>query len=494
MNEITGRPSCINYRDISTPHPIHFNEDEVNETSARRTNTKRRKSSENPRGKGKATEPQRSRQILGISKLARTPLFTSLSTTTYFSHRIALNVLTHEILNRLFCAAVVDMKWNTIQDIIREIDGRLQQWRGSLPDELQFPFNGNEEEDDNWRERKGLAMTYHTARMILHRPALCRMDGRIQNESSESQQFNRDAVANCVESARGSIETIGPPDDPTEIYLIQPWWEVLHHLCQAASILMLEISFCASHIPQEVSEILQDAKNAVHWLRAMSRQSIPSYKAWQTHDRTLRLVATKINADLSDMPTEAEVPPGWQSPSMRYPTTSYRDEHISDSNQNLTQQQSQNLAATSAWVQRAFVQSAAAHPETNYMTTEFPDQPNYFQPGFQPNLWDPFTNFDSPGFPWYPEQANYLGDQSQEMQGVTNMDQYQPYSTGLTPTGQGMGGQNPGDTGHISQLDESMNQSGEHNYQDVNESYPTEGSYSQQQWHSRGGDSRGAGS
>lgn len=495
LNEITGRPCCISYRDISAPHPVNYSEEELFTLDKSRTGdslhstTKRRH--KDGKGKGKGPEIQHSREMFGLSTVVNSPsVFTKFTTTTYFIHRTALNVLTNEVLNRLFCAAVVKIKWNEVQDIIREIDGRLQKWKSNLPDELRFALNESEEEDGHRYQKKGLAVMYHSARMILNRPALCRMEGRIKNESSASQKFNRDAVTKCVDSARALLATIGKPADPTKLYLIPPCWEILPHLCQAVSILMLEISFCAHHIKNEAHEILQDAKDAIQWLRVLSRLSIHARQAWQMHDQALRLVAINIGGDISDMSTEAELPPGWDQQSSKNFDPPTRQETVPEFDRfrdRLSGIQAQNLAATSAWVESSLFQSAAApQPEMGqmYASNQYSNQPNFSQGRFEPGIMDPYSIFDSPGFPWYGQQPSFV-DPRREMQWEpeANLDTtYQPYDSGEMR----MPSHLEEDTTHPSQLQENPNvQNTDHGYQE--EQYPTEESY-RQQWQQGGGD------
>ncbi|KAG9228482.1 hypothetical protein BJ875DRAFT_477371 [Amylocarpus encephaloides] len=54
------------------------------------------------------------------------------------------------------------------------------------------------------------------------------------------------------------------------LYAIRPWWNTLHYLCEALSILLLEIVFRNQHMPSEVAHILEDAKRGINWLSMMS--------------------------------------------------------------------------------------------------------------------------------------------------------------------------------------------------------------------------------
>lgn len=92
--------------------------------------------------------------------------------------------------------------------------------------------------DPHIPQRLGLAILFHSARMILCRPCLCRFEGRILNQSTKSKDFNQQAVSTCVHSARTMISLLSWTASPIQrIYSIPPWWHTLHYLCEALSAL-----------------------------------------------------------------------------------------------------------------------------------------------------------------------------------------------------------------------------------------------------------------
>jgi hypothetical protein len=105
-----------------------------------------------------------------------------------------------------------------------------------------------------------------------------------------------------LESACRMLDLI--PDEPNaiQLYSIAPWWCVLHYLMQAATVLLLELSFGTVHMPEEEKNFIQLSKKATRWLFAMSEQSIASRRAWQLCDLSLRKLAQGMKYDVSDMP------------------------------------------------------------------------------------------------------------------------------------------------------------------------------------------------
>jgi hypothetical protein len=240
---------------------------------------------------------------------------------TYFIYRIQLSILSHEIVTQLYCAATIKLKkWADVQEAISQIDRRLLSWRSSLPSQFGINFDiwDKPPRDEPYLfQRIGLAMLFNSARMILFRPCLCRFDGRTQKQSEKSMSFNQEAVEICVRSARKMVSLLswssfGAPARSETLYAITPWWSTLHYLCEALSVLMLEMAFQAQHLPNEGAEILADANKGVRWLWMMAGQSISAYKAWETFDSLIRLVAPMIHWSVYDLPERPAPPPGYR--------------------------------------------------------------------------------------------------------------------------------------------------------------------------------------
>ncbi|PVH71201.1 hypothetical protein DL98DRAFT_521193 [Cadophora sp. DSE1049] len=104
-------------------------------------------------------------------------------------------------------------------------------------------------------------------------------------QSEKSMDFNQEGVQMCIHSARTTINLIGWTARNVErLYAITPWWHTFHSLCEALSILMLELAYQAQHFPGEAAYILDDAKKVIRWLILMSEQSISARKAWEIFD------------------------------------------------------------------------------------------------------------------------------------------------------------------------------------------------------------------
>jgi hypothetical protein len=306
------------------------------------------------------------------------------TTSTHFIYRIQLCIVSHEIVTQLYCAATTKAKWTEVQDTIRRIDRRLLSWRDTLPQEFSIVFDEWTEPDWNdphIMQRLGLAMTFNSSRMILYRPCLCRFKHRIESHSAEFNDFNQQGAEKCIHSARTMISLIHWAASRVDrLYAITPWWNTLHYLCEALSVLMLEMAFQSQHLPNEAAYILDDAKNGVRWLRAMAGESVSARKAWEIFDCLVRLVAPMISWSVFDMPTEAPIPAGYnwrrfQAAGSALPPQHQQDqqgEQLSEANlqhlqYDVNQEGIDQNAATTAWNQdQNFTFGTSDNPHTEF--------------------------------------------------------------------------------------------------------------------------------
>jgi len=198
--------------------------------------------------------------------------------------------------------------------------------------------------------------------------------------SEKARDFNQAGVESCVHSARKMITLLSLTAHSVQrLYSISPWWNTLHYLCEALSVLMLEMAFRAQHMPNESAYILEDAKKGIRWLSMMAEQSVSARKAWEIFDSLIRHVAPMIKWSVFDLATEAPVPLGYnwrrfntanlpdprQQPSL---TQSNLDElNTFQSTQPPPQQQSQ------AW-------SAPQDQNLGYLTMPYGNQTQFHQP------------------------------------------------------------------------------------------------------------------
>ncbi|KAI9778270.1 MAG: hypothetical protein M1839_008294 [Geoglossum umbratile] len=222
---------------------------------------------------------------------------------TYFLHCTKLNILTAEVLSNLYAADATKMIWSDTQALIGDLNTKLSKWKSELPG--LYDFGRNQRDQTFLRPRVCLGFLYNSTKTIINRPCLCRTERQIPNESDRSKQFSRLAANACVDAARSSLSFIPNEPNAVGLYSISPWWCVLHHIVQAGTILVIELTFRAEHAPQDAEGILNDAKKAVNWLHAMSANSFAAQRSWTSLNRLLRLAAPRVGGSTEDMPRDA---------------------------------------------------------------------------------------------------------------------------------------------------------------------------------------------
>jgi len=307
---MTGRPTSFLDADCSTPLPLPVEEDSLVKgtrragastaaaQSLRRYSSQESRDSDPPAALSEesASNPGTSSRKLDNEVGGAVPPSDAL----FFLCHIKLSILTNTVLNRLYRAGTSKQTWAEIQGRIAKLDAKLERWRQSLLP--IFDFTKKHRDQQFIRQRICLGFFYYNTRTIINRPCLCRVDRRIPQESGKSMEFNRTAAARCVHAARDLIDML--PNEPNAVGLdrVSPWWCLVHHLVQATTVLMLELSFRADHMPNEADDILEAAKKGIYWLRSMSEDNVAARRAWRLCAGLLPKVAPKIGRHADNLP------------------------------------------------------------------------------------------------------------------------------------------------------------------------------------------------
>ena len=228
---------------------------------------------------------------------------------SYLPQRLSLCRLSDKIASQTYSSGITKEPWSEIQRKVGNLQTELRQWAENLPEELAIQ-GSHEIVDTDPRTMIELGMYYHSVEMILHRHCLCEVN--IDNESASSKEFNRSSARACVHAAMSMLALM--PDYPTahEAYQLLPWWELLHFLAQATSVLLLELALDAQHFPDEVPQVATYLRKAMGYLWCMTEGSLSAYRAWRIFRQLLSEVLQQHgNMDLTDIPVQAHVPPGW---------------------------------------------------------------------------------------------------------------------------------------------------------------------------------------
>lgn len=324
LGNMTGRATSVSDESCTTPLPVPYDEDKfysedgthllsvemqkggrnpstcpLSSSATESTTTPSERSTSAPKTNKEKSRSPSSRQFPDLSWAKNVTPNGSL----YFLEYLQLTRLTQQILSRLYTPLAAQKSWSEIQTVISALNADLESWSRDLPPIFDFKRKLRDQEfmDFRW----SLGFFYYSTRMKINRPCLCRLDKKLPAQSDRSREFNRDAACRCVEAALEMLALI--PDEPNAVGLnrIGPWWNILHYLVQSATVIMLEMSFRASHMPEEASTLLKAAKKAVRWLHQMAEDNVSAKRAWRLCDSMLRETAPRIGETVEDLPLHA---------------------------------------------------------------------------------------------------------------------------------------------------------------------------------------------
>ncbi|KAJ5493263.1 hypothetical protein N7539_002009 [Penicillium diatomitis] len=308
LGVMTGRATCILDGVCTTPLPVPFEEEQLQEAAAAEivNNSQLRDERINevmssawvrhmPLNAANSKNPANTPRTNENTWVKSLPFNTGLCYLFYCD----LAVIAQEIVNKVYSVDCAMVPWKQIENRIGELRTRIDRWFQSLPTYLDFTRK-EDEGSDLLRCKLALAFQYYSARITLGRPCLCRRDAR--KTTPEKTSFSHEIAVLVLESAERMLDLI--PDEPNavQLYEVAPWWCILHYMMQATTVLLLELSFGCVHMPESEQQFLLLTKKAVCWLHAMSEHSVASRRAWQLCDTGLRRLAAGMKHDVSDMP------------------------------------------------------------------------------------------------------------------------------------------------------------------------------------------------
>lgn len=145
--------------------------------------------------------------------------------------------------------------------------------------------------------------------MLINRPCLCLMEGRIPNESPTSKEFNKTAAATCVSSARAIIHLIVDESNLSKLIRNSPWWCLVHYLMSAKAIIMLEMVYQAIHMPEDKAALFAESKMVLGWLKSVSRMNM-TYRRFSVElADQLKKVAPRVEEHFEEYEVVSNTPP-----------------------------------------------------------------------------------------------------------------------------------------------------------------------------------------
>jgi hypothetical protein len=217
-----------------------------------------------------------------------------------FVASLHLDAIIAEAMADLYGSRAVNISWARLQNLVSDLDTKLNQWWCNLAPELLVPPNQIGIGLHPLSERMYLCLRFFGARMLINRPCLCEVrevNSAIPSPSETSSRMDAEAARRCISAARGLLQLLPQNVNSIELYNSSPWWCVLHYLIQAGVVLMMEILFNAPHMPAEIDILITESGIVLRWLSALSATSVPAQRAWVSLSRLLRLALAKAGKD-----------------------------------------------------------------------------------------------------------------------------------------------------------------------------------------------------
>lgn len=214
---------------------------------------------------------------------------------TFLAHSVKIGMITSRVLAIIYSPSVIRKSWESIQREIARMMEEVEAWASLLPPGLRFARSTDNQ--GYQQERRVLELYYYSAKILLCRPCLCRVDRRIANQTQGSADFNRRIAEACVAAAK-SIASLLSEDaekDHANTYQTWPWWSMVHFLMQAVTVLLLEISYDAVQFPRDRQETIPSLKKLLRWLRAMRTNNPMARRAYQIAFDLLQKMVANID-------------------------------------------------------------------------------------------------------------------------------------------------------------------------------------------------------
>lgn len=203
---------------------------------------------------------------------------------------------------------VQDQPWFETQRKMAQFQTQLRYWVESLPEELDVQSKPDAYHDS--KAKVELSLYYYSVQMILYRQCLC--DFQTDKQSATSTEFNNRAARGCVHASMSLLAVMPDAITANEAYVLLPWWTLLHYICQATAVLLLELCLNCQHFENQPAEVVRYLKKALRYLRHLSVGSLSAYRAWRIFRRLLSMLEAKHdNLGVEDIPMEAPKPLLW---------------------------------------------------------------------------------------------------------------------------------------------------------------------------------------
>lgn len=309
LTVITGRPSCIVDSSCTTPLPVPFDESDFQKddvaqlisAAGRSSYLDRMPLSNSAANLDSNTDDETSETPEeGETRMTKAEWLKSLPPcmSLYFLHLTSLTTIAKRMTVKLYGPEALQSPWASTEFTIQSLMLEIDSWFMNLPS--AYDFTSTQTSQCPLGQRMGLAYLFYSTKIGITRPCLCRLEGS-QIEDDKTQEFCNKTAAECVESACHMLTLFPDTPDAALLHRMSPWWCTLHYLMQAATVLLLELSFRTQHVPEKATTVSKAAKKAIDWLSTLSKTNMASGRAWKLCDGFLRRLAPHVGVNVNEL-------------------------------------------------------------------------------------------------------------------------------------------------------------------------------------------------
>jgi len=219
---------------------------------------------------------------------------------SYFGARIVISLLMRKALSKLYLPQTSADRWDQIQKEIISLSRELDDWVSeAFPNGILW---GNSCQDTvGQREQLLLSFQYHSARLLIYRPCLCRLEQRLEKQSDVSAQFNQSSAEACVQAAHAVARLF--PEEPSLgfIYQKSPWWCIVHNIMQAIAVFLLDMFYGQIQVTEHSETTVGNLRKLIRWLQFMSTSNVVAGRAYDVVSDMVTDSAVRLGLNVSDI-------------------------------------------------------------------------------------------------------------------------------------------------------------------------------------------------
>lgn len=188
----------------------------------------------------------------------------------YLNLRVKLAKSTQNAIDMLHSPSPVPKTWDHIRKTIEMLGKEHQQWRDTVPSDLDFDqLDANQQR----RAARTLGFYYYMSTVLVTRHCLSGLD-----QHMPQTDFSSAGAELCIKAARKVVNLLPKSIDSIELYKYGPWYNQVNLIIQACAVLRFEMSRDPSSIPH----LKSDMERLSGWLSETAKHNVAALRASPT--------------------------------------------------------------------------------------------------------------------------------------------------------------------------------------------------------------------